>query len=256
MPFRPILLASLATLLYAQTESFDVASIRPRQIEGFIRRAWSANIECPPFHCGIAGTRFTDEAASLADLIMDAYRVRRYQIVGLPDWGDSGKDVYDLAAKVAGDQPPTLDQVRRMLQTLLADRFQLKFHREKRELPAYILTIARNGSKLKPCKPEDDGLTFYSSWERIPEMLGHFTERPVFDKTGFEGHYCTADGDEPFEALDMRGLATARPGRGGDPDSVVSIFSEVQQKWGMKLEPQKAPVDVLVIDHVSRPSAN
>jgi hypothetical protein len=62
-----------------------VASVKPRVMsEGFIRRPWSARIECQPFHCGIAGLRFTEEAASLADLIMDAYQVRRFQIMGMP----------------------------------------------------------------------------------------------------------------------------------------------------------------------------
>ena len=83
--------------------------------QGFIRRPWSASIQCPPFNCGISGTRFSDEVASLADLIMDAYAIRRYQISGLPTWGDSGRDVYDVAARVEGDRTPTLAQIRRML---------------------------------------------------------------------------------------------------------------------------------------------
>jgi uncharacterized protein (TIGR03435 family) len=256
--------------------AFEVASIKPHELpgNGFARRPWSAKIECPPFQCGISGTRFTEAIASLADLIMDAYRLRRFQIVGLPDWGDSGHDVYDVAAKTPGDQPATLDQVRRMLQMLLAERFQLKFHRETRALPAYALVVAKNGSKLKPgpdgpCDKlpgraaDDPNLPFLTSWERIPEMIGMFADRPVFDKTGYEGHYCTLDGQEPWFALDMRGLAGGR-GRGvaagpppaGEPDGTVTIFSEVQQKWGLKLEAQKGPVDVLVIDHVSRPSVN
>jgi uncharacterized protein (TIGR03435 family) len=193
--------------------------------------------------------------------------------VGLPDWGGSGGDVYDVAAKVPGDQPPTLEQARRMLQTLLADRFQLKFHRDKKELPAYALVVAKNGSKLvstpgRPCDrlpgraADDPNLPFLTSWERIPEMLGMFADRPVFDKTGYEGHYCTLDGQEPMFSLNMPGLAAGR-GRGAaggrpppESDLGVTIFSEVQPKWGLRLEAQKEPVDVLVIDHVSRPSAN
>src|SRR5690348_14096587 len=90
----------LAGLAPAQTEpapAFEVASVKVHEMQrGFARRPWSANIECPPFHCGISGDRFTEEMASLADLIMDAYQVRRYQMSGLPGWGDSGQDVYDL----------------------------------------------------------------------------------------------------------------------------------------------------------------
>src|SRR5580765_5242991 len=191
---RMLLLCTLASALPAQSDAppaFEVASVKLHVLpEGYLRRSWSANIECPPWHCGIAGTRFTEDVASLADLIIDAYRVRRYQIGGLPNWGDSGRDVYDVAAKVGGDRPPTLEQARRMLQTLLADRFQLKIHHETRELPAYALTIAKGGSKLKPCEADDDPRKgFRDAWERIPEMLGAFTDRPVIDKTGYQGHY-------------------------------------------------------------------
>jgi uncharacterized protein (TIGR03435 family) len=277
LSWKMLIVSVFAFVLHAQSEpplAFEVASVKLHEMpQGFIRRPWSAKIECPPWHCGIAGTRFTEDVASLADLIMDAYRVHRFQIKGLPDWGDSGHDVYDIAATVAGEQPPTLDQARRMLQTLLTDRFQLKLHHETKELPAYALTVVKGGPKLTPSPKgpcdnqpgraaEDPNLPFLTSWERVPEMLSMFADRPVFDKTGLEGHYCTADGQEPLFALDMRGLAGGR-GRGAvtspaaaDSDSGVSIFSEVQRKWGMKLEAQKGPVDVLVIDHVARPSAN
>ena len=81
---------------------------------------------------------------------MDAYQVRRFQLVGLPDWGDSGKDVYDVAARFPEGRAPSLEIARRMLQTLLAERFQLKLHRETRELPVYALVAGKGGPKLKP----------------------------------------------------------------------------------------------------------
>jgi hypothetical protein len=66
--------------------AFEVTSVKPHDLpQGFHRRPWSSKIECLPFHCGIAGDRFTEDASSLADLIMDAFRVRRFQIVNLPD---------------------------------------------------------------------------------------------------------------------------------------------------------------------------
>jgi uncharacterized protein (TIGR03435 family) len=89
-----------------------------------------------------------------------------------------------------------------------------------------------------------------------------FSGRPVLDKTGFAGHYCTLDGQEALFALDLRQFGGGR-GRGNAPEAApdadpggASIFSEVQQKWGLKLESQKGPVDILVIDHVERPSGN
>ena len=276
----PITLLLFACTASAQPEpplAFDVASVKKHDMpSGFVRRPWSANIECPPpFHCGISGNRFTEDVASLADLIMDAYRVRRYQVSGLPDWGDSGHDVYDIAAKFADDDTPTIAKARRMLQTLLADRFQLKFHHDTKELPVYALVTGKGAPKLTqhpegPCEkfsnsgppPNDPAIAFITSWDHVPEMLTMFAGRPVLDKTGFAGHYCTLDGQEALFALDMRQLVGGR-GRGGAPeaaaldaDSGATIFSEGQRKWGLKLESQKGPVDILVIDHVERPSGN
>ena len=256
----------------AQQPAFEVASVKPRVIsQGFVRRAWSAGIECPPFHCGIAGMRFTDEAASLVDLIMDAYQVRRFQIIGAPGWADTGKDVYDIAARFPEGQTPTLEIARRMLQTLLAERFQLKLHHETRDLPVYALVVGRGGSKIKRAPAgqtcdgdalEDDSTAaFHTSWDLVPELLGVFAERPVIDKTGMSGHYCTADGRDAMSALDMRAIMGGRGGRRGAPeaddsDSAANVFSEVQQKWGLRLDAQKGAADVVVIDHVERPSAN
>jgi len=268
---RVTMLLVCAAALGAQP-AFEVASVKPHVIaEGFVRRAWSARIECPPFHCGIAGMRFTEEAASLADLIMDAYEVRRFQIAGVPSWGDTGRDVYDIAARFPEGQTPKLEMARRMLQTLLADRFQLKLHHETKDLPVYALVVSKGGSKLKRAPEgrtcggealEDDPAgAFHKSWDLAPEMLGMFAGRPVIDKTGMSGHYCTADRRDAMSALDMRAMMGGRGGRRGAPetddsDSAANVFSEVQQKWGLRLEAQKGPADVVVIDHVERPSAN
>jgi uncharacterized protein (TIGR03435 family) len=278
-----MVLWTCAAALQAQP-AFEVASVKPHNLPGggFLRRPWSAKIECPPSHCGISGSRFSEEGASLADLIMDAYQVRRHQITGLPEWGDSGHDVYDIAARFADDQAPTLDLARSMLQTLLADRFQLKVHHATKELPIFELVAARGGPRLiatpgKPCgqlpgqggraAAGDQNLPFLTTWERVPGVLSMFAGRPVIDKTGLEGHYCTTGGQEVLSALDIRGLGSGRGGARGagaseasaapDADSIAaSIFAEVQQKWGMKLESHKGPVDMVVIDSVARPTAN
>jgi uncharacterized protein (TIGR03435 family) len=268
---RVAMLLACAAALGAQP-AFEVASVKPRVIsKGFVRRAWSAKIECPPFHCGIGGMRFTEEAASLADLIMDAYQARRFQIAGLPTWGDTGKDVYDIAARFPEGQTPTLELARRMLQALLAERFQLKLHHETKELPVYALVAGKGGSKLKPAPAgqtcdgdaleDDPAIAFHTSWELVPELLGMFAERPVVDKTGMSGHYCTADGRDAMSALDMRAIMGGRGGRRGAPetddsDSAANVFSEVRQKWGLRLDAQKGPADVVVIDRVERPSGN
>jgi uncharacterized protein (TIGR03435 family) len=301
-----ILLATMLTVsvapMQAQSEAppaFEVASVRQHPIPvGMMRRPWSPNIDCGPIaQCGLSGNRF-NEVASLTDLIMDAFKVKRFQIAGLPSWGDSGRDVYDIAATMPEGGTPTLDQARRMLQTLLADRFQLKLHHETKDLPVYGLVIAKNGPKLKPTTvacglPEAPGgggggrgaskggdgggggggghsagaLTLLNSWALMPEMLSMFADRPVVDKTGLqEPAYCTLDGQDPlFSVIMLVGPGAGGGGRGGEqartaiPDadsSGASIFTAVEEKWGLKLEPQKAPVDLLVIDHVERPSEN
>ncbi len=186
MMLRAVLPAAvIVVLVKAQTEApptFEVASVRQDKRYSWVRRPWSANVDCGPIaKCGLLGNRFNEEFASLDDLIMDAYKVKRFQIAGLPSWGDTGQDVYDVEAKVEGDHP-TLDQARRMLQTLLADRFQLKLHHEQRELPVYALVPGKNGSKLvpteKPCmlpggRGGDTGgdLSLIQQWAIVPEIL-------------------------------------------------------------------------------------
>jgi uncharacterized protein (TIGR03435 family) len=271
--------AKPATAQSEKAPAFDVVSVKQNLTPfGFIRRPWSPNIDCGPIaQCGIAGNRFTDLFASLTDLIMDAYTVRRYQISGLPAWGDSGRDVYDIDARVEEGRSLTLDEARRMLQTLLADRFQLKIHHETRELPVYALVVGKNPPKLKPAKetcnvpplprggeggirggggrggpadgPRAPGLM--QSWALMTSMLSGLAGRPVIDKTGLtEYAYCTLGGYDPL----MTVMLQLGP-NGGDPGS-ASIFTAVEENWGLKLEPQKGPVDLLVIDHVERPREN
>ncbi len=284
-----------AGTLHAQSPAppaFEVASVKQDARYPFVRRPWSPNIDCGPIaKCGLFGDRFNDEFASLADLIMDAYKVRRYQVLGLPDWGDNGHDVFDVEAKIGGENP-TVDQARLMLQTLLAERFQLKIHRETRELPIYALIVTKNGLKLRasdqPCAfppaPGREGvgrgekgaaaantpkrtLTLLDTWALIPERLSGRAGRPIIDKTGFDAPvYCTLDGFDPFAVLlrDMgpggggaRGAAPRTSDAATDPGAAgASIFTAIEEKWGLKLEAQKGPVEVLVIDHVARPSEN
>jgi uncharacterized protein (TIGR03435 family) len=246
-------------------------------------------------HCGINGNRFTEEGASLLDFIMDAYALKRYQVTGLPPWGDSGKDVYDLAATVTGDRPPSVPEVRRMLQTLLAERFQLKFHRESKELPVYFLTLGKNGSKLKPIPQEEgkppvtdcpgargrgeevpspEAAAAMRSWSHASEVLSLFLDRPVIDKTGYSGFYCTPDGQNALPAvmnplMSGGGGGASRGARGGggasrssgdgsgDSDlAPPSLLNLVQDKWGLRVESGKAVMDVLVVEKVERPTAN
>jgi uncharacterized protein (TIGR03435 family) len=151
-----------------------------------------------------------------------------------------------------------LRQQQEMLQKLLADRFQLKFHRDKRELPVFALQIAKGGPKLKPAANPDaeadesgNGRGTEQTIVFTSASMGDFTlneqffvDRPVVDQTGLIGKY------------DFSLRYTYDEAKSTDPDAPPGLFTAVQEQLGLKFEPTKAPVDVFVIDHVEPPSAN
>jgi uncharacterized protein (TIGR03435 family) len=191
---------------------------------------------------------------SLRDLIAAAYNVQDFQISGPPARASgAGADRYNLEAKGEGDAPLTLPTVRLMLQSLLAERFQLKLHRETKDLPVYELIVARNGPKLKKVSPDDKpptvagGTSFTrGTMSNIIHVIGGGLDRPVVDKTGLPDVLYEFAWD--FSDL-IQEIRTA-----GKP--APSIFSMVQDQLGLKLEDRKGPVDILVIDQAEKPSAN
>lgn len=222
---------------------------------------------------------------SLKGLILNAYGILDFQIVGGPDWINSERYVID--AKMDAETADSLqklkleDRIRarqQMLQALLADRLKLTIHRETRDLPVYFLVVAKNGSKLQQAKPGDTyangvkgrggpvgqgmGSTtgrFTSSATAQGVPLSNLTAflagplgRPVLDRTGLTGNFDFA-----------LKFAVARPGPDDTlngrpmPDSDLPfLFEAIQEQLGLKLEPGKGPVEVIVIDHVERPSGN
>ncbi len=267
---RTLLAAAFVAALSAPAQTpggpvFEVASLRPHPgpAGGILTKPWLPTFQCPPRqNCGILGNRFREESVTLAELIMDAYKIKNFQIAGLPPWGDSQANMYDLDAKVEGDEPPTVDKVRLMLQAFLADRFQLRIHHESRLLPVYALVPSKKAVKLIPNKApclarpghKELSTTARQSddpplpWSFSVEQVAVRAQRPVIDETGLDADagYCTADGESPLLAVLFEMYA-------GDP---VSVFTAVEEKWGMKLESKKAPVDVVVIDRVEKPAEN
>lgn len=174
-------------------------------------------------------------------LILEAFHLTPYQLTGGPGWLDS--DRFELEAKAEGANQ---NQLRLMLQTLLAERFQLMVHREARKMPVYHLVVGKNGVKLHEWK-EGDAMPSFGSDDRpkfidrgtmqhLADVLsgGPDAGRPVLDRTGLPGVYIFYvvwdEGDDFLPAL--------------------------QQQLGLKLESQKDPVDCVVIDRIERPSAN
>jgi uncharacterized protein (TIGR03435 family) len=211
------------------------------------------------------------------------------QLVGGPAWINSPG--YDIEAKPEGNTDPKHAWL--MLQTLLADRFKLALHRETRELPIYELTVAKGGPKLPPAQPAEcvsfppgtppqhvpgkvdcgyvsgpakgfsagpglgylAGLGMVGRKVRIADLareLAFMLDRPILDKTGFTGEFDLKLSFTPDEAL--RGFPR---GYGGPTDpNLPNIFAALQEQLGLKLVPAKGPVEVLVVDHAERPTAN
>ncbi len=245
-------IAGIAAVMLANTlqlraqPAFEVASIREHK--GTYTRVGVF----------ISGPRVTIEAYGLLGLIMDAYQLNEsVQISGGPSWMSSDSDRFDITAIAPGEGAPTKDNISLMLRMLLADRFQLKVHRDTQERPVYALVVGKNGPKLKESAPNRESsvtagggrtaqITMANvTMERLAIQLSSGLDRPVVDKTGLTGHYDVKLNWIPEFA------GPPPPGSDG-----VNIFTAVQEQLGLKLQPQKVPIEILVIDHVEKPSGN
>jgi uncharacterized protein (TIGR03435 family) len=192
-------------------------------------------------------------------MIQYAYNVRDSQISGGPGWVRS--DRYDVTAKPEGSARD--QEMKQMLQALLAERFQLRFHRQTQEGAIYALLIGKNGPKLQPAPESDNsGISSNNTGVRttmkgtnitmaeLAASLGDRVGRPVVDKTGLGGKF-------DFElswAPDLT-LATGVP----DPAanfSGPSIFTALQEQLGLRLDSQKGPIEMLLIEGAERPAEN
>jgi uncharacterized protein (TIGR03435 family) len=222
-------------------ESFEIASIKLHP--GIITFSADPSVK---------GNRVTATASTLFDLIEVAFHARRDQILGAPGW--AGSDHYDLEAK-AGASVITTGQMRQMLQTLLAERFQLRIHHETREVPMYALVVGKKGPKLRESSPDEeprgriagDGLGVHmvvanGTMSQLANRLSsNGAGRPVIDKTGLTGIYSYK--------LDWANEA-------GTDSELPSLSVALQEQLGLRLEPAKGDSDVIIIDRVERPSQN
>ena len=226
----------------AQAPAFEVASIRENPGPTWrIMDGYSAS-----------GARLTLEGWRPLALIMEAYDLKRYQV----SYTSSDYAVYDIAAKAEGDGTRTKAEFRLMLQTLLADRFNLRIHREMKELPVYAMVIGKSGVKFKESFPEKPfrglvgvhGRNQYQEYSQgTMEMLadGIDVDKPVIDKTGLTGKY----------EIRLEATPEFRINNNPQPED-IRVFDAIQQQLGLKLEAQKAMIEVLVVDHIDKPSAN
>jgi bla regulator protein BlaR1 len=241
----------------APTE-FEVASIKPGD-------PGSNRVQI-----GIApGGRFTAANVTVSMLIQQAYNVKNFQVTGGPGWVASDRFVINAKAEGAGQGPGA---IRPLLQKLLADRFQLVFHKETKEMPVYELVIGKGGSKLQETKESPGPQIRFGrgqingqsmAMELLANQLANQLGRSVVDKTGLKGGYdvnltWTPDpsqgGGGPFGG-------PGGPG-GGGPDGAPpteagpSLFTALQEQLGLKLESGKGPVEIMVLDKVQKPSEN
>lgn len=235
--------------------TFEVATIKPTQ-EG-------THFSIHPTGSG----ELVATDVSLAYLIKFAYEVHPRQITKGPGWLDTDK--YDLTAKPDIEGQPNLKQMRVMVQKLLADRFRLTFHPEKIELPVYAVTVAKGGPKIKVNDTNPDGNPGYGGGpagmqvmnstiaEFIGFVLNDSLDLPVVDQTGLgSARYNFVLKWTPDASQSQPGGMAAGAPPADNADAPPDIFTAMQQQLGLKLESTKARVDVMVIDHVEKPSPN
>jgi uncharacterized protein (TIGR03435 family) len=225
----------------ARAQQFEVASVK-------LSAGWNGNYQ---MHGG-PGTpdpdRFACENFDLASLIMLAYEIPSYRL-SAPSWTRDAK--FDIVANVP--KGSTKEQFRLMQQSLLQERFELRTHWETKEMPVYALVIAKGGSKLVESAAATPMMSVASTGgiirmkftgssleqfvRQMPNVPG--VERPVMDKTGLTGKY-------DFE-LKLTGNSSGAAGPEGE-----SVFTAIEQQLGLRLEAQRAPISILVVDQVRK----
>jgi uncharacterized protein (TIGR03435 family) len=224
----------------AKPQVFEVTSVRPN-------RSGSDSS-----HAKSAPGRYDATNVKVKELIQDAFGVKDFQISGAPSWTDT--EGFDIAATTGVSTNLTAREFEPILQSLLAERFQLRFHRETKEMLAYRLVAARNGPKLSVHSGDDEsgpsirhgsGKLILSankvSMSGFADVLSRRTGRPVLDGTGLSGEYdfkLEWAPDPTAESVD------------------ASIFAALQEQLGLRLESTKAPVGIIVVDNVEKPSGN
>jgi len=239
---------------YAQTQQnspkFDVADVHQRA---------HSNNQAPSMTGGVLrGGRYDLRNATMVDLIATAYGITDADlVVGGPNWLE--RDRFDIAAKAPDGTSP--DTLKLMLQSMLAERFKLALHKDSRPMPGYVLTLGKDKHKLKEAagpgagcqgrgEPQANGLPMLvgsckgMSMELFVRQLrgiaGPYLTSPVQDLTGLKGYW----------DFDIRFTPFAVLGRAGSDG--ISIFTMVEQQLGLKLEQQRVPTPVYVVDSVNQ----
>ena len=233
--------------------TFEVATIKPSRPDE------------PGKAFMVRGRRFTTINTTLSELISFSYGVQAKQVIGAPPWVETDK--FDLTATPDGEGMPSDKQWKGMLQKLIVERYKFTFHHDKRELSVYVLSAAKTGPKLTKSDGDPNGLPglFFRQLGDLNvhnATMGDFTQllqnavldRPIIDQTALAGRYdftlkWTPD-DSQFAGFGARIPPTT------DPNPSPPLYTAIQEQIGLKLDATRAPADVLVVDHVEKPSEN
>jgi uncharacterized protein (TIGR03435 family) len=234
--------------------AFEVATVKPSDPAKCCARNWSRN-----------GRHFHTYNMNLKYVMQWAWNLQAKQIVEGPAWIDDQR--FDIDGEIDGDGVPNDRQWKVAMQNLLIERFQLKLHHEKLEMPAFALMIAKGGAKLTPGDGDvkaHQNMAFSgggfgqpmiahginaSIADFIGEMQRVLMDRPIVDETGLTGVYNIL---MKFTREDPDSLGTTEL-----PDTALpNLLEALPQQLGLKLERTKTPVDVIVIDHAELPGEN
>jgi bla regulator protein BlaR1 len=221
--------------------AFDVASVKPSE-PGLTTFHISAHQP--------VGNLFTATNVTVQKLVMMAYNVADWQLIGAPTW--MATEGYDINAKP--ERPANRDEIYSMVRTLLAERFKLAMHTETKELHLYALVLDKAGSKMR--------INENGGPPHVSERLGHavFRNVPLIRLTNFlsvEAGHIVVDKTSLTGSYDFTlDFVSSRRAINSNGPSGPTIFEAVKDQLGMKLEPGKGPIDLFVIDHVERPSEN
>jgi uncharacterized protein (TIGR03435 family) len=234
--------------------SFEVATIKP------------SKPDTPGKMFSVQGRRFTTVNTTLSDIISYAYGIHSKQLIGAPAWVETDK--FDVEAQPDGEGAPSDKQWKIMWQKLLADRFKLSFHRDKRELSVYVLSVSKTGQKLTKSEGDPNGLP--GLWFRglgklnvrnatmedfAGLMQSAVLDRPVLNQTALPGRWdfilnWTPD-DSQFASFGVK-----IPPPTDAANAPPALYTAIQEQIGLKLDATKAAADVFVVDHVEKPSDN
>jgi uncharacterized protein (TIGR03435 family) len=236
-----VLLVTSAGASTAAAQEFAVASIRPSSESVKFESDGETKVEP-----GVLRMR----DATIETCIKWAYRVQKSQVSGP---GILTSKRYDIVAK--SDNPVSDEQMRLMMRALLKERFNLAFHTERKELHSFALIVTKGGTKLKQATPDEvpyrqnsamGTVARATTMQEFADFLSGPVEKPVVDKTGLAGRWDFAFDFTKYMADPPKGL----------DDFLIVLNITLQGELGLKLEPEKDVVDVMVIDHVTKASAN